>query len=169
MENVIKLIHEFFSKGKLKYRYDEKTHTFSSGVDMENVLGNLRIVLPVRENSYTVYAILNGTPKAGNFGRVAEYLHRANYGMRNGNFEFDYRDGEIRYKTYVNFEGIQLSLPVVAESILIPILMFDQYGENLMRIMLGDGDPAELVKQAEALDEDDETSGELSSAAPPAQ
>jgi hypothetical protein len=30
---------------------------------------------------------------------VAEFLTRANYGMRIGNFELDYSDGEVRYKT----------------------------------------------------------------------
>ena len=36
---------------------------------------------------------------------VAEYITRANYGLRIGNFEMDYTDGEVRYKSSLDFEG----------------------------------------------------------------
>lgn len=35
-----------------------------------------------------------------------EYITGANYGLRNGNFEMDVEDGEIRYKVYVNVKGM---------------------------------------------------------------
>lgn len=149
MEDVISLIHEFFKKSEMKYKYNEKKKVFLSGVKMNGVLGNIQLYISVREKSYVVYAILNSTPEKKFYGEVAEYLHRANYGLLNGNFEFDYRDGEIRYKVFVNFEGIQLSMDVVTESIVVPVVMFDQYGKNLIRIMMGDGIPAELIKKAE--------------------
>lgn len=155
MENVIKLIHEFFSQSDLKYRYIEEEKAFLSRINMNGVLGYLRIRISVREGSYTVYAILNSTPESEFYGKVAEYLHRANYGLYNGNFEFDYRDGEVRYKTFVNFDEIQLSMDVIAESIIIPLLMFEQYGKNLLRIMMGDGNPEELIKNAEETVEED--------------
>ena len=149
MENAVKLIHEFFKKSMMKYDYIEEKKLFLSGIKMEGVIGNLRLFIPVSEDSYLVYATLNGTPESEFYGNVAEYLHRANYGLRNGNFEFDYTDGEIRYKTFVNFEGIQLTMDVVADSILLPILMFEQYGKNLLQVMMGNGNPAELVREAE--------------------
>ena len=40
---------------------------------------------------------------------VSEYVTRANYGLRIGNFELDYGDGEVRYKSSLNFEGQDLS------------------------------------------------------------
>lgn len=154
MEKVIELIKEFFKASDWKYKYNEKKKMFLFGVNMNGVLGRLRMCIFLRDESYIVYAILSNTPEEGCYGKVAEYLHRVNYGMRNGNFEFDYRDGEIRYKTYVNFEGSELSPDIITESILVPVFMVDLYGKNLMRIMLGDGDPAELVKEVESRDED---------------
>ena len=162
MEDVIKLIHEFFAKNNMKYKYNEKKKLFTSGVKMNSVLGNLRLNIFIRENSYVVYAILNSTPEIKFYGEVAEYLHRANYGLLNGNFEFDYRDGEIRYKVFVDFEGIQLSMDAITESIVVPAIMFDQYGKNLLRIMMGDGIPEELIKKAEEDIEIEECSPEVS-------
>jgi hypothetical protein len=36
---------------------------------------------------------------------VAEYLTRANYGLAAGNFELDFDDGEVRYKSVVHIQG----------------------------------------------------------------
>lgn len=152
MKHTIELIKSFFEKGEWNYNqkeYDEKHVVFSSGVNMNNAIGNLRIFVIVRQDYYIVNVILNSAVEGKYYNQVAEYLHRANYGMNNGNFEFDFEDGEIRYKTYVNFEGIQLSDDIVADSILVPIFMFDKYGKNLLRLMLGEGNPKELIAETE--------------------
>src|SRR3972149_5772185 len=44
---------------------------------------------------------------------VAEFLTRANYGMIIGNFEMDYSDGEVRYKTSIDVEGVELGRSLV--------------------------------------------------------
>ncbi|MFP4414883.1 MAG: hypothetical protein ACLFVV_26025, partial [Coleofasciculus sp.] len=40
---------------------------------------------------------------------LGEFIARANYGMMIGNFELDFTDGEIRYKTSIDVEGDRLS------------------------------------------------------------
>lgn len=149
MEKAIKLLKDFFNDG-WKYEYIEKDRLFISGIDMNSVLGFLRIYLQVKEDSYTVVVVLNSVAEEAHYAKVSEYLHRANYGLRNGNFDFDYRDGEVRYKTYVPFDGIELSNSIIEDSIFIPIFMFDKYGRNLIRAMLGDGDPEKLIEEVEA-------------------
>jgi hypothetical protein len=42
---------------------------------------------------------------------VAEFITRANYGLRIGNFEMDFSDGEVRYKSSIDFEGDVLTAP----------------------------------------------------------
>ena len=54
------------------------------------------------EDRYLVYAILNNRAQKGKISAVSEFLHRANSGLINGNFELDYVTGEIRYKSFVN-------------------------------------------------------------------
>ncbi|MEO5952445.1 MAG: YbjN domain-containing protein [Chloroflexia bacterium] len=36
---------------------------------------------------------------------LADFLTRANYGLYIGNFEMDFNDGEVRYKTSIDVEG----------------------------------------------------------------
>jgi len=42
-------------------------------------------------------------------GAVAEFINRANYGIIIGNFEMDFADGEIRYKTSIDVQGDKLT------------------------------------------------------------
>lgn len=48
---------------------------------------------------------------------VAEFITRANYGMRIGNFELDLRDGEVRYKSSLDFEGATLTPALIQHTI----------------------------------------------------
>ena len=61
---------------------------------------------------------------------MAEYLHRANYGLRVGNFELDYDDGEIRYKTYIDADFTEITDKTIMMSIFIPGDMFNKYGNK---------------------------------------
>ena len=88
------------------------------------------------------------------YPQIAEYLHRANYNLLNGNFEFDYNDGEIRYKTYVNFENSQLSNEIIRDSVLIPFFMFEKYGKNLLKLMIDFEDPHKLIVDTEKSQEE---------------
>lgn len=146
---MVERIHQFFDEGKWKYRYDEKKAIFRAMVKMNSPLGMLRVAILVKETYYLVYAIFGATADESQRQRVGEYLHRANLGLINGNFEFSFEDGEIRYKTYVNFGGddTELSDKVIEDSIVIPIAMFDLYGKNLIRLMLGESDPKKLVDE----------------------
>ncbi len=153
MKTTAQKIESFFKEKGWKYdcpRQEEDRILFTTGVNMGNVLGKLRIVIFLREDCYVVNAILNSFVEKERYAQVAEYLHRANYATLNGNFEFDYDDGEIRYKTYTNFDGdAVLSKEVIEESIFVPVFMFDEYGKNLLRLMIGPGDPKQLIEEAE--------------------
>jgi hypothetical protein len=81
---------------------------------------------------------------------VAEFLTRANFGLIIGNFEMDYDDGEVRYKTYFDAQGFELSAETVETHILANLAVFDRYNPGLMAVAFGDKDPAEVVKAIEA-------------------
>lgn len=68
---------------------------------------------------------------------MAEFITRVNYGMKNGNFEMDYRDGEIRYKVYVDCEE---SLPddvVIKNGIFVISSVFRRYANGITGIIFG--------------------------------
>lgn len=163
MKHAIELIKELFDSEEWKYDYDEDDKVFVTGINMNSVLGSLRIHIFMQETSYLVYASLQATAEEKCYSKISEYLHRANYGLRNGNFEFNYGSGEIRYKIFVDFENRELSKDVVARSIFMPIFMFDRYGRGLIKLMLNEGNPEELIEDAEKDHPEEEERTESSS------
>lgn len=149
MEKIIQLIKDFFNKESWQYDYFEDKNEFRSGIRMDDIIGNLRMRIRIQSDSYTVYLIFSNLIDNDHRAAIAEYLHRANYGLRNGNFEFDYNDGEIRYKSFVDCKNSTPSPSIVADSILIPIFMFDLYGKNLVRLLLDEKTPKELIEEVE--------------------
>ena len=148
-ETVIKMIDSFFAEIEWKYDFDEKRTTYSFGIDMGNVIGKLKFIMPIRDHHYKVIGILNSKAENSKLQTVAEYLHRANFGMNNGKFELDYDDGEVRYKSFVDFWGVELNKRIIEDSLFIPIMMFKRYGKNIIKLMLGEGNPADLISEVE--------------------
>ncbi len=80
---------------------------------------------------------------------VAEYITRANYGLRIGNFELDYSDGEVRYKSSLDFEGEPLSKTLLKNAIYPAVQTMDHYTPGLMRVIYGGSSPYEAIQEVE--------------------
>jgi hypothetical protein len=68
---------------------------------------------------------------------MAEFITRANYGIVIGNFELDYSDGEVRFKTSIDVEDARLTPPLIHHVIYANLLMTDRYLPGLIAIIEG--------------------------------
>jgi hypothetical protein len=80
---------------------------------------------------------------------VAEYIARANYGMWIGNFEFDYADGEVRYKSSVHFEGTTLDEALIRNAVEDSVQAMEAYLPGLRDVIEGRALPAEAIAATE--------------------
>lgn len=80
---------------------------------------------------------------------VSEYLTRANYGLRIGNFELDYSDGEVRYKSSLDFEGQTLTSDLIRNAIYPAVHTMDRYLPGLLRVSFGGATPHEAIEEVE--------------------
>ena len=80
---------------------------------------------------------------------MAEFITRANYGMIVGNFELDFSDGEVRYKTSVDAEGSELSHPLVKGLVYANVLTMDRYLKGIMAVAFGGVDAQSAVASVE--------------------
>ena len=149
MKKVIETIKSLFEKNEWKYQFDEEDNVFRAGINMGNIVGSVKMYIFLEKNSYSVYMVLNSKAEEKYYDTVGAFLHRANYGLKNGNFEMDYRDGEIRYKVYVYFKNIDISEDIVEESIFVGVAMIERYGKGLLKIMLGEGTPEKCIEECE--------------------
>lgn len=90
---------------------------------------------------------------------LAEFLTRANCGLIIGNFEFDFADGEIRYKTSLDIEGMR-GEPLQAESAVIALIRnlvyaniatMDNYLPGIMAVLNSQLSPVDAITKTESL------------------
>ncbi|MEG4395801.1 YbjN domain-containing protein [Microcoleus sp. BROC3] len=81
---------------------------------------------------------------------VAEFLTRANSGMILGNFELDFTDGEIRYKTSIDVEGDRVSFALIKRLVYANVTMMDEYFPGIMSVIYGEVEATEAIAQIES-------------------
>lgn len=76
---------------------------------------------------------------------VAEFITRANYGLSVGNFEMDFADGEVRYKSALDFEGAELVPALIRAAIYPAVRNMDRFLPGLMKVIYGGAGPEEAL------------------------
>lgn len=98
----------------------------------------------------TVYTIAQIKVPADKRTLVAEFLTRANYGLVIGNFELDFSDGEVRFKTSLDAEHIALGRDAVRDLFLVNVATMDRYFPGLMKVVYGGATPTQAVAEVES-------------------
>lgn len=82
---------------------------------------------------------------------IAEFLMRANYGMYIGNFEMDFDDGEIRFKSSVDVEGVE-SDALFKQLVYMNISTMDRYFPGIMAVLYSNTNPVDALRMIEDSD-----------------
>ena len=151
-DEIVDAIKNYLDSDDWKYSFDGEDKTFSFNIRIDGKLKNLRYIIFVRPECYTVYALspVNADIEDSQaMGRMADFICRANYGLRNGNFELDMRDGELRYKTFVDCAELVPSAEVVKNSIMLPAFMFEKYSPGMLDIIFKEATAEEAIEKCE--------------------
>lgn len=81
---------------------------------------------------------------------LAEFLTRANFGLVIGNFELDFDDGEVRFKTSVDLDGLDPSPPLVRSLVVANVAAMDRYLPGIVAVIGTDIAPAAAIAMTEA-------------------
>jgi hypothetical protein len=87
-------------------------------------------------------------PKSKRRG-IGEFLSRANYGMIIGNFELNFDNGEIRYKTSTNVKNHSLDADTIRPLVYTNVKMIDKYLPGIIAVAKSGMSPAEAIAQIE--------------------
>ena len=79
----------------------------------------------------------------------AELITRANYGLRIGNFEMDFRDGEVRYKASIDFEHASLTHPLLKNLLYPAVQTSDRYYRAISQVGFAGLEPEAAISQVE--------------------
>ena len=150
-KEVFNAIRRFLDKKHLYYHASEILGLIQLDLPTDSMICRVDLRINVKNDYYIVRALssVSADPKdAKSMARLAEYLTRVNYRLRNGNFEMDYRDGELAFKCYVDCHGGVPVQEAIDDSIFCPPAMFHQYGNGILQVM--GVDPAQALEDCEA-------------------
>lgn len=152
-KDIAHAINTYLKDDDWYFSFDELRGVFKFGLSLKGKMKKVNYLIDVKEDEYIVYAI---SPLGADeedekmMVTMAEFVCRANYGLKNGNFEFDMRDGEIRFKCFVDCEGIAPTVEIIRNSIHCPAAMFEQYGDGIVGILFGNMSAKDAVSKCES-------------------
>lgn len=145
-------INAVFKQLDWRFRFDHEHGIFRTGVSIDGPITDIQIFIDVREDDFLVIGISPIRPdikKPEMMARMAEFIARANYGLKNGCFELDYQDGEIRYRCYVDCDGVLPSDEVIIHCIFITQAMIKRYASGIANMIFTDQLPADAIEECE--------------------
>lgn len=148
MHPIAQAIEALFNREGWKIqRQDERTYSF--GFRGQNNRYDFRARIGERNNTLSIYAVLPMQAPNNKLHETAEFLHRANYGLIIGNFELDFRDGEIRYKVSIDMEDNVPNPDHINSMIDCALAMSDRYIPGLGQVVFANVSAEDAIKQIE--------------------
>lgn len=140
---------DFFEEEKWKYEILEGETIVR--FHYKGTAGRLLCYGEVDENKQWVlfYSYLPVNVPMDKLGVAAEFVCRANQGMRIGNFELDFEDGEVRYKTSIDVEGGELAPKMIDNLLRANLSTMNRYFPGLMKLIFANMSAKEAIESVE--------------------
>lgn len=132
-----------------RYEFDREKGIIRMQFKIEGKLDHVRLILDIRNAFFISYGCIDMNVEEDQRREMAEFFTRANFGLPIGNFEMDMNDGEIRYKVSVDCDHTTLSGQMIERSLDMPLIMFQRYGNEMLKVMFGMESAEEAIKIAE--------------------
>jgi len=134
-------IQQFFDSNDLKYMYLEDKHVFVTSLPVQDSLvEQYRLILRMGEDEVISHAQIETNVEEAHRKEVSHFLTRVNYGLKNGGFDMDFGDGEIRYRVFIDSGDRELTGQELFNLIILPGMMFSKFGNSLLAVMYGVAD-----------------------------
>lgn len=149
-EGMVDAVRDYIDKKGWHYEYNAEKKFMKLGFNIKSKLKNVRIFWEFKRDSYLVYTIAPICADKDNLAEVHKYVNLVNYCLINGNFELDVRDGELRYKAFVNTEGLDsISEAIIDDSLDVGIYMMEHYGDGFAALAMGFSDAETEYKKTQ--------------------
>lgn len=152
-QSIANAIRRYLNEVKWQFHFDDKQGVFTFGKKFKGRVKTVIFNIHVREDDYIVYATsllgVSCNDKAL-MTTMAEFICRVNYELCNGGFELNMDNGgELRYKCFVDCEGITPTFEMVSNSIHCPDDMFYHYVEGIADVIFKNMTAKEAYEKCE--------------------
>ena len=148
--SLFKTLINFFMEDDWTFTKIEGETSLRLGFQGENGRWNCYAMVREDKQQMVFYSIYPGNIGAEKRITIAEFITRVNYGMIIGNFELDFSDGEIRYKTSIDVEGDKMTSTIIKNLVYANVMTMDQYLPGIVAIVEKDVSPVDALAQCES-------------------
>ncbi|OKH39806.1 hypothetical protein NIES2119_05675 [[Phormidium ambiguum] IAM M-71] len=157
---VSEVIREFFDEDDWNYVQLEDGNTLQMSYQGDNGRWTCYASPADESQRFMFYSVAPLDTPPNKISTMVEFLTKANYGLMIGNFEIDFNDGEIRYKTSIDVENNQLTTNLVKNLVYVNVETMDNYLPGIVGILNNQLSPDEAIAKIEAQTAIKETEGE---------
>jgi hypothetical protein len=158
-KNIFDAVTQFFITDKWTVNQVEDKPVFSTLHTGEN--GSYRCFAEAWDNKgemFIFYSYIGSKIPLKKIQIGSEFINRANYGLNLGNFEIDFSDGEIRYKTSIKMADGELTYKMIGQLIWGNLNTVDQYAPGIMSIIYSDISAEDAIYRIENSEDSEEVS-----------
>lgn len=145
MIKTLKIISKYLDNVEIENEYDKTNNKIYVPI-MKNDKGNIiheQIMLFNDIIRISISIRLNFDVSENDKCRLSEYLHRANFDMIRGNFEYDIDNNVVRFKHYIE-RCIIFRKNYTIYNVLVSATMFQRYFKGMLDIFSTDKSPKEI-------------------------
>ncbi|NEQ54042.1 MAG: YbjN domain-containing protein [Leptolyngbya sp. SIO3F4] len=125
----------FFSDDDWAFTKLKGESTLQLGFENEHGRWNCYAVARDNESQFLFYSIYPTTVPEHQRSTITEYLTRANYGIVQGNFDFDFDSGEIRYKTSLDTTYLSINSKAIQQLVYTNVTIMGHYLPGILAIL----------------------------------
>ncbi len=143
---MLDIIKNYLDKKEWRYSKLEKANVLVFGIGGKN--GSFQCIAQLIEEHYQFLflSICGSNTPSNKRNDMLILLNHINHGLITGNFEMDNNDGEVRFRTSIDYENILLNEDVVEQLIMSNIISMDKNLPFLMSVMYGGNTVEEAIE-----------------------
>jgi len=155
---LIATVKAFFDSQSIPIAEIDDTSMMITRYEGRNGVWRCLVSVDEEAETFVFYSLLD-TLLAADIGRnrqteVVEFLMRATAGLTVGNFELDYRNNDIFFRTSVDVEGGELTPALVANLVATNLMVVDHYLPALEQVATGSANAREAIESADGAEVD---------------
>lgn len=149
MPSIFQAMVNFFKEYELSFQEVEENQALVLGFKGKN--GEYKSLAIAREEEHQMifYSVCPLNATKSQLQAIAEFVIKVNHGIVIGNFELDFSDGEIRYKTSIDVEGEKLTSELIKQLVFTNVAMMDKYLPGIRSIIEDNESPDDAISQVE--------------------
>lgn len=150
--DVIAAVENFFARDKVNYQPFNERNVAKATYSIDTKFRHIDVYFHAYNDKLVLHMILPLSADEEERAKVAEFILRANYGLKVGGFDFDFNDGEISYRTSIYCGSDEFVAPTYEQidfALVIGMIMVEKYGDALVKVMFGILEPDDAIESVE--------------------